>query len=308
MLDVCLLGTGGTVPLPGRWLTSLYLNCAGSAVLIDCGEGTQIALHQQHISCKHIDAILFTHYHADHTAGLPGILLTMAKSDRTDPITIIGPKGLGEVLKGVMMIARYVPFEIRYMEFEAKEEQFDIGQMHFTAFALKHSVTCYGFEVTVNRTRRFDPQKAQQNDIPKRLWGILQKGQTVEHEGRTLSPEMVLGDERKGLKLVYATDTRPCEAIREHAKDADLFIGEGMYGDEEGSEKARHNKHMTMQESAQIARDANVKEHWFTHYSPSVRDPFDYEEEIHAICANTVIAKDGQRADLAFEHEETKEV
>jgi ribonuclease Z len=190
----------------------------------------------------------------------------------------------------------------------AKEEQFDFGPMHFTAFALKHSVTCYGFEVTVNRTRRFDPQKAQQNDIPKRQWGILQKGQTVEHEGRTLTPDMVLGDERKGLKLVYATDTRPCEAIREHAKDADLFIGEGMYGDEEGSEKARHNKHMTMQESAQIALDANVKEHWFTHYSPSVKEPEIYLEEIEKIYPGCVIAKDGEMIDLAFADEEIQNV
>ncbi len=306
MLDVCLLGTGGTVPLPDRWLTSLYLRCEGCAVLIDCGEGTQIALHKQAISCKHIDAILFTHYHADHTAGLPGLLLSMAKADRTEPVLIIGPKGIEEFLKGVMMIARYVPFEIRYMQYEEKEESFEIGLMHFTAFGLRHSVPCYGYEVNVRRTRRFDPEKALSNEIPKRLWGLLQKGETIEQDGHVYTPEMVLGDERKGIKLVYATDTRPCESLREHAKHADLYIGEGMYGDEEGTEKAQKNRHMTMQESALLAKEAEVKELWFTHYSPSVHDPHEYEEEIHEIFAEAVISEDGQRADLAFEHEEVK--
>lgn len=306
MLDVCLLGTGGTVPLPGRWLTSLYLRCEGSAVLIDCGEGTQIALHQQGISCKHIDAILFTHYHADHTAGLPGLLLTMAKSDRTEPILIVGPKGLEEILNGVMMIARYVPFEIRYMQYEEKEESFHVGMMKFNAFALRHSVPCYGYEVNVERTRRFDPIKAEENEIPKRLWGFLQKGQTCEYEGRTLTPDMVLGDERKGIRLVYATDTRPCDAINEHAKNADLLIAEGMYGDIDSQEKAIKNKHMTMQEAAAIALEAQVKQLWFTHYSPSVHEPELYQEEIRQIFADALITKDGQRADLAFEHEEVK--
>lgn len=304
MLDVCLLGTGGTVPLPSRWLTSLYLRCEGSAVLIDCGEGTQIALHEQRISCKHIDTIVFTHFHADHTAGLPGLLLTMAKSDRTEPVLIIGPKGMKEFLTGVMMIARYVPFEIRYMELEEKEETFEIGSMKFTAFALRHSVPCYGYEVNVERTRRFDPVKAEENGIPKSLWRILQKGENAEYEGRLFTPEMVLGDERKGIKLVYATDTRPTDAIREHAKDADLFIGEGMYGDEAGREKAVKNRHMTMQECALIAVQADVKQLWFTHYSPSEPDPAVYQEEVQKIFAHTVISTDGQRTDLAFEHEE----
>lgn len=306
MLDVCLLGTGGTVPMPGRWLTSLYLRCEGSAVLIDCGEGTQISLHEQSISCKHIDAIIFTHYHADHTAGLPGLLLSMAKADRTEPVLIIGPKGIAEFLHGVMMIARYVPFEIRYMQFEQKEEEFQIGMMKFNAFAVRHSVPCYGFEVNVERTRRFDPEKAMAHEIPKRLWGLLQKGETIEQDGITYTPDMVLGEKRKGIKLVYVTDTRPCTAIREHAEKADLFIAEGMYGEEEGIEKARKHKHMTMQESAAIAKDADVRELWFTHYSPSMHTPEEYADEIHAIFERALISRDGQKTDLAFEHEETK--
>lgn len=304
MLEVCLLGTGGTVPLPGRWLTSCLLRCAGTEVLIDCGEGTQIALHREGFSCRHIDTILFTHYHADHTAGLPGLLLSMAKADRTEPVTVIGPKGIESFLKGVMLIARYVPFEIRYMEITEKEASFTVGMLKITAFALRHSVPCFGYRADVSRSRRFDPEKAKNNNVPVRIWRLLQKEETVEYEGITYTPDMVLGEQRRGLRLVYATDTRPCEAIRVHAENADLLIGEGMYGCAEGKEKAEKNRHMTMQECAAIAKDAGVRELWFTHYSPSEYNPQIYAEEIHEIFAAAVISEDGQRTDLAFEHEE----
>lgn len=307
MLDVCLLGTGGTVPLPERWLTSCYVRCEGTAALIDCGEGTQIALHKERISCKHIDLIFLTHFHADHTAGLPGLLLSMAKADRTDPIMIIGPKGIEDLLKGVMLIARYVPFEIYYRQIEGKEETFEFGNLSFTAFHVKHSVPCYGYEINVKRTRRFDPKKAEENGIPKKFWGLLQKGQTVEHDGQTYEPEMVLGDERKGIKMVYSTDTRPCDSLREHAKDTDLLITEGMYGVADGLEKAVANKHMTMQEAAALAREANTKCLWLTHYSPIEHNVEEYAEELRAIFANTVLSKDGERADLSFAHEEVQD-
>ena len=121
MIDVCLLGTGGTVPLPQRWLTSCLIRYQGSSILIDSGEGTQIALHKEGYSCKQIDAILLTHYHADHTAGIPGLLLSMAKSDRTEPVWIIGPKGLNNFIEGVMKIALYIPFQLHLLEYEENE-------------------------------------------------------------------------------------------------------------------------------------------------------------------------------------------
>ena len=308
MLEVCLLGTGGTVPLPERWLTSCLLRCRGEEILIDCGEGTQIALHKQKYSCKQIGTILLTHFHADHTAGLPGLLLTMAKSERTEPVTIIGPQGLKEFLDGVFAIARYVPFEVHYAELKEDEVGFKAGGMNVTAFALRHSVRTYGYEFRLPRGRRFDREKALANNVPMRIWSRLQKGETVTYEGTVYEPEQVLAEERKGLKLVYATDTRPTESLITHAENADLLIAEGMYGDPECLEKARKNKHMLMQEAAEIASRAKAARLWFTHYSPSVKEPEIYLEEIEKIYPGCVIAKDGEMIDLAFADEEIQNV
>lgn len=303
MLDICLLGTGGTVPLPDRWLTSCLVKWNGKALLVDCGEGTQIAIHKVRRSCKEIDTILLTHYHADHTAGLPGLLLTMAKSERTEPVTIYGPKGLEDILAGVFALARYVPFEVRYRELREREESFEIDGLKVTSFALRHSVPCLGYVFEMKRAPKFDLERAQKLELPRKYWGVLQKGSEVEYEGKLYTPDMVLGSPRRGLKVVYATDTRPVPYITEHAMNADLLIAEGMYGDPEKIEKAEYNKHMTMQESAAIAARANVRELWFTHYSPSMHDPWQYEDDMRMIFRNCIVSKDGQHKDLAFSEE-----
>ena len=112
MLDVCLLGTGGMMPLPGRRLTALMTRYNGSSLLIDCGEGTQVAIKEKGWTFKPIDAICFTHYHADHISGLPGLLLTMGNTDRREPLTMIGPKGLERVVTALRTIAPELPFQV----------------------------------------------------------------------------------------------------------------------------------------------------------------------------------------------------
>ncbi len=303
MINITLLGTGGTVPLPNRWLTSLLVRWEGHELLIDCGEGTQIAMKERNLPCKHIDTILLTHFHADHTAGLPGLLLSMAKADRTEPITIIGPKGLEDLIKGVYLMARYIPFEVKYIELQEKEETFYSASLCIRSFGLKHSVPCVGYCMELERKRRFDKEKALANNVPMKFWGKLQKGMVLEEDGMQYNPDMVLGEARKGLKIVYATDTRPTLSLEQYAQDADLLITEGMYCDPEKGEKAKLNRHMTMQEAAHLADIANVKEMWLTHYSPSVVDPKQYEEELHEIFLNTVISHDGQNVELSFSDE-----
>ena len=142
MLDVCLLGTAGMMPLPHRWLTAALMRYNGSNLLIDCGEGTQIAIKEKGWTFKPIDVICFTHYHADHISGLPGLLLTMGNAERTEPLTMIGPKGLEKVVSALRMIAPELPFEIRYIELTGPEEDMEINGYHIHAFKVNHNISC----------------------------------------------------------------------------------------------------------------------------------------------------------------------
>lgn len=304
MLDICLLGTGGMMPLPYRWLTSMMARCDGSNLLIDCGEGTQVALKEKGWSPKPIDIICFTHYHADHISGLPGLLLTMGNAERTEPVVMIGPKGLERVVGALRMIAPELPFPIRFIELSEPREQIKIGPFVIDAYKVNHNVVCYGYSISILRTGRFDVERAREQEVPQKLWSRLQKGETIEDNGRTFTPEMVLGPARRGLKVTYCTDTRPVPVIAEYAKDADLFICEGMYGEDGKEAKAREYKHMTMYEAARLAKTAGPKEMWLTHYSPSLTRPEEFIEGVRKIFPKTKAARDGFSAELEFDKDE----
>ena len=301
MLDVCLLGSGGMMPLPYRWLTSLMTRFNGSSLLIDCGEGTQIAIKEKGWSFKPIDVICFTHYHGDHISGLPGLLLTMGNSDRKEPLTLIGPKGLERVVSALRVIAPELPFPIIYKEIEGAEQTFELNGYRLKAFRVNHNVLCYGYTMEIDRAGKFDVERAKEQEIPQKYWKHLQKGETIETENGILTPDMVLGPPRKGLKLTYTTDTRPTNSIRENAKDSDLFICEGMYGEKEKAAKAVEYKHMTFYEAAHLAKDAQVKEMWLTHYSPSLTRPEEYMDEVRRIFPEAKAGKDRMSRELAFE-------
>ena len=300
MLDICLLGTGGMMPLPGRRLTALMTRYNGSSLLIDCGEGTQVAIKEKGWTFKPIDAICFTHYHADHISGLPGLLLTMGNAERTEPLTLVGPKGLERVVGALRTIAPELPFELRFIELTENRERLQLGPYVIDAYRVNHNVICYGYAVSILRTGRFDVDKAREQEIPQRFWSRLQKGEEIEHEGRLLTPDLVLGPDRKGLKVVYCTDTRPVPVIAEYAEGADLFICEGMYGEKEKAAKAREYKHMTFYEAAELAKKAQPAEMWLTHYSPSLTRPEEYMNEVRQIFPRAKAAKDGWTVELGF--------
>ena len=301
MLDVCLLGTGGMMPLPYRWLTALMVRYNGSSLLIDCGEGTQIAIKEKGWSFKPIDVICFTHYHGDHISGLPGLLLTMGNADRTEPLTLVGPRGLERVVNALRVIAPELPFPIKYVEITEPEQTFEMNGYRLKAFRVNHNVLCYGYTMEVDRAGKFDVERATAAQIPQRYWGVLQKGETVEAEGQTYTPDMVLGPQRKGIKLTYCTDTRPTDSIRNNAKGSDLFICEGMYGEKDKQKKAKEYKHMTFYEAACLAREADVGELWLTHYSPSLTRPEEYMDDVREIFPRAIAAKDRRTAELVFE-------
>lgn len=303
MLDVCLLGTGGMMPLPYRWLTAMMARYNGSSILIDCGEGTQIAVKEKGWSFKPIDIICFTHYHADHISGLPGLLLTMGNGERTEPLTLIGPKGLERVVSALRMIAPELPFPIQFIELTESKETIVRDGYRIEAFRVNHNVTCYGYSLLVDRIGRFDTEKAISYKIPKNQWGRLQKGETVTADGNLITPDMVLGPARKGIKVTYCTDTRPVPVIAEAARGSDLFICEGMYGEPGKEAKAREYKHMTFYEAAELAREARPGRLWLTHYSPSLMRPEEYLKDVQKIFPQAEVCKDGKTIELEFREE-----
>ncbi len=307
MLDVTLLGCGGTMPLPDRWLTSLYVQYNGRGILIDCGEGTQIAMKEAGCSAHNIDLILLTHFHGDHVMGLPGILMSMGMSGRTEPVTIVGPENLLQVVSG-LCIAAGIPFEVQTVELKKPEYRFpfpDGSLLHIHAFAVKHSVRTYGYSIELQRRRRFDPEQAAKYHIPIKYWSRLQKNEVIRDQGLVYTPDMVLGEERRGIKVTYCTDTRPTDMIVSAAKDADLAIFEGMYGDDERLEAAKVKHHMIFSEAAALAAAAGAKELWLTHFSPSETDPEQWIDNARILFPNSHCGTCGMHTVLNYPDDDT---
>ncbi|MCJ7835317.1 ribonuclease Z [Cuneatibacter sp. NSJ-177] len=303
MFDVCLLGTGGMMPLPYRWLTSLMVRYEGSQLMIDCGEGTQIAAKEKGWSFKPIDVLCFTHYHADHISGLPGLLLTMGNAERTEPLLLIGPKGLERVVCALKTIAPELPFPLEFLELTEREQEIQAGPYQIHAFRVNHNIVCYGYSISIPRAGKFQVEKAKELGLPVQYWNPLQKGNSVTYEGKTYTPDLVMGPERRGLKVTYCTDTRPTPAIVEAARSADLFICEGMYGEPGKEQKAVEHKHMTFAEAARIAKEAQPKEMWLTHFSPSLNRPEEYMDDVRRIFPRAKAGKDGKTKELKFDEE-----
>ncbi|ELC8441223.1 ribonuclease Z [Clostridium perfringens] len=312
MLNLTLLGTGGGMPMPNRFLSSIIMNYKGRKILLDCGEGTQVAMRVVGTGFKSIDIICISHVHGDHVNGLPGLLSTIGNSGREEPIYIIGPEGISNVIKGFSVVLTYLPYELRIIEglqrgeFRINKENIELveegeySDIIINTLDLDHSAPCFGYSFYIKRERKFDVEKAIKNDVPKMLWSKLQKNDEVEFEGVKYSRDMVLGESRKGLKVSYTTDTRPVETIPAFIKDSDLFICEGTYGSEEDMHKAIKNKHMTFGEAAKLAKDGEVNELLLTHFSPSITNPEDFIHNARDVFENSYTGKDGEERTLNF--------
>ena len=291
------------MPLPGRFLSSMMARVEGGMVLFDCGEGTQVSLRALGWGFKNIDVICLTHFHGDHVSGLPGLFLTMAHAKRTEPVKLIGPFGLARVVKSLCIIAQDLPFELEFCEAHMQGGLVHKhGMLQITTMPLAHRAPCFAYSMELLRRGKFDPERAKALGLPLKQWGLLQKhdGETIVYNGKDYTPDMVLGPDRQGLKLVFCTDTRPVQGLADFARAADLFICEGMYGEEDKLEKAVAYKHMTFSEAAQIARDAEVKEMWLTHFSPSMPDPQNYLHNATKIFGNTKTGRDRMKTTLRF--------
>jgi len=273
MIDGCLLGTGGMMPLPERWLSALLVRCEGHTVLIDCGEGTQISWRYTGWSFRDLDTILLTHLHADHVAGLPGILFSLAFAEREEPVRIVGPHGTSRVVHALRSIVPVLPFALEVLELEGTSELQLPGGLLVRTLPVAHRVPCLAYTLHRPRGRRFLPERARALGIPVQFWRQLQRGEPVEVGGRIVSPEEVLGPPRRGITLAFVTDTRPTPELPAFVRDADLLICEGMYGDPAMLPRAIERGHMLFHEAAELARAAQVQQLWLTHFSPSLTDP-----------------------------------
>ncbi len=296
MIDVCLLGTGGMMPLPDRYLTALYLRTDGRALLVDAGEGTQSAIRSASLRFKPIESVLLTHYHADHISGLIGLLLTLGNEDRSEPLHVYGPAGLRRVIGAMHSIVPELPFDLVLHEIFG-ETEFSAGGLSVTAYEADHGMPCLSYAFELKRFGRFDPEKARRNGVPMEYWSVLQKGQAAGG----FEPDDVLGPARRGIRLVYSTDTLPLARTAELGAGSDLMILEGMFGGTDKDERAAFTHHSTMNQSAYLAKQAGAKELWLTHYSPANPHPHLYADEVRAIFPNTVISADGQKKTLKFE-------
>jgi len=315
LITLTLLGSGGGMPMPQRFLSSLIMNYQGRKILVDCGEGTQVAMRKVNTGFKSIDIICITHIHGDHLFGLPGLLTTMGNSDRQLPVTIIGCKGISKMLKGLISAISYLPFELIIIEnpriplkiicssngLQIKEYgKAQSHEMIISTLELDHSSPCLGYGFEVIRKPKFSLEKTLHYGVPKEIWARLQNGETVLYNDINYEPNMVLGEKRKGIKISFITDTRPIKEISAFIQESDLFICEGTYGDDKDIEKAIKNKHMTFQEAAQLAKDGEVKELLLTHFSTAMDQPEDYKLNAQATFNNTIIGVDGLAKTISY--------
>ena len=211
--------------------------------------------------------MLLTHYHGDHIFGLPGLLQTMGSQNRTAPLLVAGPVGISSVSAAMEVLAGPLPFEVQWQEVR-RDETLQIGPLCVQAIPLQHRVRCLGYKIELPRAGKFDAAKAKAANIPLAYWSLLQSGQSVAG----FTPDQVLGSARRGLKLVYATDTAPCEALLNAAQDADLLCMDATYADDADLPKAVLYGHSTCRQAGELAAEANVRRLWLTHYSAAVTD------------------------------------
>ena len=303
MVDVCLAGTGGMMPLKNRWLTCCYMEYNGKAILIDCGEGTQIALSQSECRLSKLETLLITHFHADHISGLPGLLLSLGNYSKKTPLKIYGPKGIGAVVNNLCCICGKLPYPIEITEIATNVSTElvldEIDQMvSVKTIPLIHTVPCIGYSITFSRKPVFNPEKAEALNIPKKMWSILHNGENVEIDGNIITTDMVTDGIRKPVKITYATDTSPVDQIADIGFRSDLLICEGMYGDDENAESMVEKCHMLFSDALRIASDAEAERMWLTHYSPAMTNPNIYENSVRNSFSGAVISKDGQKITL----------
>ncbi|GMO34500.1 MAG: ribonuclease Z [Termitinemataceae bacterium] len=305
-LEAFILGCGGMMPLPNRHLTSVLLRREGDLFLFDGGEGTQVSLRKLNLRWKKISAIFVSHMHADHVTGIPGLLMLSSQVDRSEPMYIIGPPRLAEYIESSRRILdMYINYEIIVKEITEPGIVFSGDDFHVRAFPLRHTKPCFGYALEEDvRPGEFFPQKALDAGVPcGPAWSRLQHGQSVKSiSGADVTPEDVMGKERKGRKFTFVTDSLAFKEIASEAQDSDFFVCEGMF-EHALQDDAREKKHMTALQAAKIAKDAQVKKLALIHYSPRYTE-YDLKnllKEAQSVFPNTILSRDKAVFNIEYE-------
>ena len=311
-MEAFVLGTGGTMPLPSRHLTSVLLRREGELFLFDCGEGTQVSMRRLNLRWKKISAIFISHTHADHVTGLPGMLMLSSQVERDEPLYIIGPPKIKDFVDSSRdVLEMYINYEIIVKEIAnpaVKQVVYQGDGFSIRSIPLRHSRTCVGYVFEEDsRPGLFHPERAVEAEIPRGpLWGELQKGQAITlGDGRAIQPSEVMGPPRRGRKFSYITDTLPLRSIAPEVADSDLLICEGMF-EHDLRETAHSKRHMTAVEAAQIAAEAGgVKQMGLIHYSPryTERDLKRLLKEAREVFPHAFLSRDRQNIQLPHEEE-----
>ena len=297
-MEIIFLGTSSAVPTLERNHPSIALRAFAEVMLFDCGEGTQRQLIEAKISPMKITKIFISHFHGDHILGLGGLIQSLGFRGREKDLDIYGPKGLHKIINA---ISSFGYFQINYnLNIHEIQDGTVIETEDYVVECAKveHNIPSYAYSIREKKKPLFLREKAEELGIPPGpLYGKLHNGEEVEFEGRIIKPEQVLGEAKKGNKISYSGDTRPCEEMIRLARDSDILIHESTY-EAEDHQRAVDNAHSTSVEAAEIAREANVNELVLTHISTRYTSDENILSEAQKVFKNTKVAKDYMKIDL----------
>lgn len=303
MIDVVFLGTGGMMPTPRRWLSSFLLRVDGRIILFDAGEGTQVPWQESGWGFRRLDTICLSHWHADHVAGLPGILHALANAGRTDPVTIVGPKGTRNIVHHLGELAPVLPYDLIVADL-ADGQSWPIGNVTARVRSGVHRVPVLLYRFDLPRTPAFLADKALAAGIPRDRWSDLAGGEDVEIGGHSWRSTEFIGPRRRGISIGVMTDTRPVEVAAQHLQGVDLLIVEGTYGDPADADNAVNHRHMTFAEAAQAARECEARRLIITHFSPKMENPEAWLAEACAHFPGAELAVPLEPFTLTFDRED----